>query len=104
MPARTAAGLGGMDIRRLVDLAPLVIFVVMLVYIGLNVPNYLSWVSIQLILKQRVPVVIVCLGLASGGMAGGDDVVSGGIDLSIPATAILSAGIMAQQMTLAETP
>lgn len=104
MSVSTAPTSGGIDLRRVVGLAPLVIFVSMLIYIGFNVPNFLSWTAIQLILTQSVPVVIVCLGLATVVMAGGDDVVSGGIDLSIPATAILAAGIIAQQVTLAGTP
>ena len=39
---------------------------------------------------------MVCLGMSIVVMAGGEDVVAGGIDLSIPATAVLSAGIIAQ--------
>ncbi|MEM7443892.1 MAG: ABC transporter permease [Pseudomonadota bacterium] len=104
MADRTSAEVPGVDFRRLIGLAPLIIFVSMLIYIGLTVPSFLTWEAIQLILKQSAPVVVVCLGLSIVVMAGGDDVVSGGIDLSIPATAILAAGIMAQQLTVAGTP
>ena len=39
---------------------------------------------------------ILCCGLATVVMAGGDDVVKGGIDLSLPANAVLVAAIIAQ--------
>ena len=79
---------------------PLVIFVVVLLYISLNAPNFLTLRNLELVLVQSIPVVLVCVGLAAVVMAGGDDVVSGGIDLSIPATAVLSAGITAQMLSL----
>ena len=79
---------------------PLAIFVVVLVYIGLNAPNFLTLRNLELIVMQSLPVILVCIGLAAVVMAGGDDVVSGGIDLSIPATAVLSAGITAQLLSL----
>ena len=49
--------------------------------------------------SQAIPTVVVCLGLATVVMAGGDDVVSGGIDLSIPSIAVLAAAIVADQVT-----
>jgi ribose transport system permease protein len=49
-----------------------------------------------LVLEQSLPVVLICVGMSIVVMAGGEDVVAGGIDLSIPATAVLAAGIMAQ--------
>ncbi len=104
MPDSVATRPGGFDLRRAVGMAPVAIFVAMLIYIGFNAPNFLTWSTIQLVLSQSVPVVVVCLGLSVVVMAGGDDVVSGGIDLSVPATAILCAGIIAQQVTLAEQP
>ncbi|WOI56286.1 ABC transporter permease [Palleronia sp. LCG004] len=79
--------------------APLILFAAMLVYIGLNAPNFLSLFTLELILVQSLPVVIVCSGLSLVVMTGGDDVVSGGIDLSIPATAVLCAGIVAQWLS-----
>ncbi len=79
--------------------APLIIFIVLLIYLGISAPNLTDPATINLILKQSVPTVVVCLGLATVVVAGGDDVVSGGIDLSIPATAIICAGILADQLT-----
>ncbi|MEO0914235.1 MAG: ABC transporter permease [Pseudomonadota bacterium] len=69
-------------------------------HISFNAPNFLTLRNLELVLMQSLPVVLVCAGLATVVMAGGDDVVSGGIDLSIPATAVLSAGITAQMLTL----
>ncbi|MEM9584854.1 MAG: ABC transporter permease [Pseudomonadota bacterium] len=83
-------------LTRAIDLAPLLLFAVLIGYIGVQAHNFFSFLSFKLILNQSLPVVIVCLGLAIVVMAGGDDVVSGGIDLSIPATAVLCAGIVAQ--------
>lgn len=85
--------------ERILSSAPLIIFVVLLIYLGITAPNLLEPATISLMLKQSVPTVIVCLGLATVVVAGGDDVVSGGIDLSIPATAVLCAGIIADQLS-----
>jgi len=86
-------------VERLISNAPLIIFLVLLSYLGVAAPNLLEPTTINLMLKQSIPTVIVCLGLATVVVAGGDDVVSGGIDLSIPATAVLCAGIIADQLT-----
>jgi len=88
-----------LSLERILSAAPLIIFLVMLVYLAMSAPNLLEPSTISLILKQSVPTVVVCLGLATVVVAGGDDVVSGGIDLSIPATAILCAGIIADQLS-----
>lgn len=87
------------SVARLLSSAPLFIFLLLLVYLAVSVPTLLELSTINLILKQSVPIVIVCLGLACVVVAGGDNVVSGGIDLSIPATAILCAGILADQLS-----
>ncbi|WP_299151757.1 ABC transporter permease [uncultured Tateyamaria sp.] len=79
---------------------PVIIFVAVLIYISFNAPNFLTLRNLELVLMQSLPVVLVCAGLAAVVMAGGDDVVSGGIDLSIPATAVLAAGITAQMLSL----
>lgn len=88
-----------LSFARVMSSAPLIIFVVLLIYLAIAAPNLLEPSTISLILKQSVPTVIVCLGLATVVVAGGDDVVSGGIDLSIPATAVLCAGVIADQLT-----
>ncbi len=104
MPANSKVRNNAVTLSRVVDAAPLVIFLGMLTYIGFNAPNFLSFGTMQLVLNQSVPVVVACLGLSVVVMAGGDDVVSGGIDLSIPATAVICAGIVAQLITNTDTP
>ena len=88
MPANSEIRNNAVTLSRAVGAAPLVIFLGMLTFIGFNAPNFLSFGTMQLVLNQSVPVVVACLGLSVVVMAGGDDVVSGGIDLSIPATAV----------------
>ncbi len=85
--------------RNLLGTSPLIIFVVLLIFLGFTAPNFLAPTTIDLILRQSIPTVVVCLGLSVVVMAGGDDVVSGGIDLSVPATAIIGAAIIADQVT-----
>ena len=91
-------------LSRLVGIAPLIIFVAMLAYIGFNAPNFFTVTTANLVLKQSIPVVVVSLGLAIVVMAGGDDIVAGGIDLSIPSTAALTASITALLVTNMELP
>ncbi len=74
---------------------PLVIFALLLLYLSVVATNFLTASTLDLVLRQAIPTVVVCLGLSIVVMAGGDDVVSGGIDLSIPATAVLGAAIVA---------
>lgn len=81
---------------QLVGFAPVLIFAAMLLYIAVQTPGFLSWMTLGLVLDQSLPVVVICIGMSAVVMAGGDDVVAGGIDLSIPATAVLAAGIIAQ--------
>ena len=95
----------GADVlRSLTSYAPLAIFLALIVYLGLEAPSFLAPSTIALVLKQSIPTVVVSLGLATVVMAGGDDVVSGGIDLSIPSIAILAAAIVADQVTNHGTP
>lgn len=84
---------------RLITIFPIVVFACLFAYLGLSSSNFLTLGTFELILKQAVPTVIVSLGLATVVIAGGDDVVAGGIDLSIPATAIICAAIVADQVT-----
>lgn len=86
-------------IQRVLAILPLAVFALLFSYLSFASNNFLSPATIELILKQAVPTVIVSIGLATVVIAGGDDVVSGGIDLSIPATAIICAAIIADQVT-----
>ncbi|NIZ13135.1 ABC transporter permease [Phaeobacter sp. HF9A] len=83
----------------LVGFLPLIIFLALLLYVGLNAPNFMTVVNLKLVLAQSLPVVLSVIGLSAVVMAGGDDVVSGGIDLSTPATAVLCAGIVSVMTT-----
>jgi ribose transport system permease protein len=87
-------------LRRLRNLliakGPLLLFVLLLAFFALRAPNFLDWQNLATILKQSVPLAILCCGLATVVIAGGDDVVKGGIDLSIPANSVLVAAIVAQ--------
>ena len=86
-------------LQRALAILPLAVFAMLLAYLSIASSNFLSASTIELILKQAVPTVVVSIGLATVVIAGGDDVVSGGIDLSIPATAIICAAIIADQVT-----
>ena len=87
-----------MNKASLIGAAPVFLFVVLLAYLAVTAPNLLSFSAFDLVLRQAIPVVIVCMGLSIVVMAGGDDVVSGGIDLSVPAVAVLAAAIIADQI------
>lgn len=84
----------------IMGLLPLIIFLLLLLYVGTQAPNFFTLVNLGLILTQSLTVVLVVIGLSAVVMAGGDDVVAGGIDLSIPATAVLCAGIVAVVLTV----
>jgi len=86
------------------SLAPLVIFLALLLYLGVAAPRFLTLGTLALILNQAVPVVVVSLGLATVVIAGGDDIISGGIDLSIPGVAVLAGAIIAELTTVKGAP
>ncbi len=82
-----------------VGLLPVAVFLGVLAYIGFHAPNFLTRTNLELVLVQSLPVVLLCIGLSTVVIASGDDVVSGGIDLSIPATGVLAGGIVAQMLS-----
>lgn len=55
-------------------------------------------------LVQSVPLAILCFGLVCVIAVGGDDVVSGGIDLSLPATAVLGVALLSLGLAEWHTP
>lgn len=85
----------------LVPRAPLIVFAALLVYLALNAPFFLDERNIVAVLRQSVPLAILAAGLAVVVIGGGDDVVSGGIDLSVPAAAVLATAIVSHQLTVA---
>lgn len=89
--------------RLLLVRGPLLVFVVLLVYMAVASPYFLQWNNISSILRQSAPDAILAMGLAVVVMAGGDDIVVGGIDISVPAAAVLGVAIMADQLVVGET-
>ncbi len=55
-------------------------------------------------LVQSVPLAILCFGTVCVIAVGGDDVVSGGIDLSLPATAVLGVALLSLGLAEWHTP
>jgi len=72
---------------------PLILFGLLLSYMAAFAPYFLGWQNITTIFRQAVPLSILCFGLATVVVTGGDDVVVGGIDLSIPAGSVMAAAI-----------
>lgn len=77
----------------LIDKGPLFLFGILLVYLAIFAPYFLGWQNLTTIFRQTVPLSILCFGLATVVVTGGDDIVVGGIDLSIPAAAVMAAAI-----------
>lgn len=92
-PALRAVG------RFLARRGPLVLFAVLLAYLAYRSPAFLTTTNILASLTQAAPIAIVAFGLAAVVIGGGDDVVAGGIDLSIPAGAALAAAIVSEQLS-----
>lgn len=96
-----------LDVREALRFAvarfPIMVFVVLLVYLSLKSEFFLEWRNISNILRQSAPDAILAAGLAIVVMAGGDDVVVGGIDISLPAAATLGVGVLSE-LLIGETP
>ena len=85
-------------ITTLIEKFPLILFFALLVWLSLQSPFFLSWQNISMMLVQSVPLAILCFGLVCVIAVGGDDVVSGGIDLSLPAIAVLGVALLSLGM------
>lgn len=96
---RVRPGIGPRAGRFLVRRGPLVLFGLLLGYLAVRSPAFLTTSNILASLVQAAPIAIVAFGLAAVVMGGGDDVVAGGIDLSIPANAALATAILSHQLT-----
>lgn len=83
----------------LVRRGPLLLFAVLLLILAIGSPTLVSPQSISSALIQASPIAIVAIGLSLVVIGGGDDVVVGGIDLSIPAGAALATAIISDQLT-----
>jgi len=78
---------------------PLLLFAALLLLLCWQAPYFLSWQNASLILKQTAPLALLCFGLTCVITGGGDDVVSGGIDISLPSIAVLAAAIISNGLT-----
>ncbi|BCP52151.1 membrane protein [Kaistia sp. 32K] len=92
---------GRVWIPRIVSHAALIVLALLLAYLALRAPNFLDAQNLSAILRQSAPLAILACGLSVVVIGGGDDVVSGGIDLSLPAAAVLGAGIVSYQLSVA---
>ncbi len=81
---------GALRASALIERFPLILFFALLIWLSIQSPWFLSWQNISLMLVQSVPLAILSFGLVCVIAVGGDDVVSGGIDLSLPAIAVLA--------------
>lgn len=102
MSALVAQGRGQGVLAGFVSAVPLLVFLALLVYFGVRAPGFLEPATLILILKQAIPTAVLGVGLSFVVIGGGDDVVAGGIDLSVPSIAVLSAAIIADQLALHE--
>lgn len=98
----TATSASGIDLRSAVRFVvarfPIIVFAVLLAYLSFKSEFFLEWRNISNILRQSSPDAILAAGLAVVVMAGGDDVVVGGIDISLPAAATLGVGVLSEQL------
>lgn len=78
---------------------PLLLFAILLTVLALGSNSFLSGPSINSSLVQAAPVAIIAMALSLVVMGGGDDVVAGGIDLSLPGSAALATAIISDQLT-----
>ena len=85
--------------RILIDKGPLILFGILLIYLAIYAPYFLEWQNLTTIFRHAVPLSILCFGLATVIVTGGDDIVVGGIDLSIPSAAVMAAAICSVMLT-----
>lgn len=83
----------------LIEKFPLILFLALLIWLSVESPWFLTWQNISMMVVQSVPLAILSFGLVFVIAAGGDDVVSGGIDLSLPAIAVMGVAILSLGMT-----
>jgi ribose transport system permease protein len=74
-----------------------------LAVLAVRTPAVLSWTNLQAALSQAAPIGLVAAGLAVVVIAGGDDIIAGGIDLSLPAVATLSTAMLSMRLAGGET-
>ncbi len=80
----------------LIRRGPLVLFALLLAYLAIFAKGFWAASNLEASLIQAAPIAIVSYGLAVVIIGGGDDIVVGGIDLSLPASAALGTAILAE--------
>ncbi len=90
--------LSSRSLRGIFEKIPLLLFALLIIWLSVQSPYFLSWENISRMLVQSVPLAILSFGLVCVISAGGDDVVSGGIDLSLPAIAVLGVALLSLGM------
>jgi ribose transport system permease protein len=83
----------------LIRRGPLLLFAILIIVLALGSNSFLSGPSINSSLVQAAPIAIIAMALSLVVMGGGDDVVAGGIDLSLPGSAALATAIISDQLT-----
>ncbi len=81
--------------RFLIRRGPLVLFAVLLGYLAVFAKGFWTAANFEASLIQAAPIAVISYGLAVVIIGGGDDIVVGGIDLSLPASAALGTAIIA---------
>lgn len=84
--------------RFLLRRGSLLVFVILLGYLALNSPAVLTANNFWSSIIQAAPIAIVACGLAVVIIGGGDDAISGGIDLSLPGSAAMATVIISTQL------
>jgi len=83
----------------LIKRGPLLLFAILIIVLALGSSSFLSGPSLSSSLVQAAPIAIIAMALSLVVMGGGDDVVAGGIDLSLPGSAALATAIISDQLT-----
>lgn len=83
---------------------PLFVVLGLTIYLAFASPFFFTVPNLTASLVQAAPVALVAMALAVVVIGGGDDVVVGGIDLSLPATAALATALISDQLTTHGTP
>jgi len=96
--APTRPGLLGLK-RFVLRRGPLLVFALLLIYLAANSAAVLTANNFWSSIVQAAPIAIIACGLAVVVMGGGDDAISGGIDLSIPGAAAMATVVLSLQLS-----
>ncbi len=80
-------------------LSPAVLALGLIVVLTIRTPAAISPAALEAALTQAAPIAVIGMALSLVIIVGGDDAVSGGIDLSLATTAALSTALLAKSVT-----